>query len=781
MATDLFNSYSPEDFDKAVRTVWGEARGEPPLGQQAVAAVILNRARSAKMSPTDVVMAKNQFEPWSRNRAALEGLDANSPEYRKIASAIWPVWTGESADPTGGATHFYSPTAQRALGRQAPSWDNGAGVDLGTHRFFKLGYGAPTKTSGDVSPPYSPIPSPPPSLSAIPPSLASSLAAGGSRPMAYSDDYNLQPWTSEEVIASKRRIGAETRGRQQKPVGWGSIFGNIANIISGHAYENEGNRLTTSNQDITRSTLRRAREAKDFDTLSSVLTESPNQELAARGLGYRADAYKAEAERAAAIKQMEEKAKLEQRIQWDNFNRFMAMRHGGVAAGAPGGAPAGAAPAGGGAPTVPAPGAVGTTTVALPPAVSADLTPPPAAPPAVGAGQPGRGGGPLFDDFTIGAGLNTGVIKKDAAEYFAKDPQKKFNEAYDAAAGKRSEESLGDIQKGGVAARQQLQNWQVLRDLVNNPALLQGPMAKQFSVPLRRMAEFFGVKTDGLKETAIFESLINEMALQGRNPAGGAGMPGSMSDKDLAFLQSIVPALGNTREANALLIDIRMRMLKRQAEVAELARRYKANKDGRFDPDGFEDALKQWADANPLFSDAERAQLMGQHGVTPPAAGGTGQTAAAPAAAAPPATPEAQAAVQAELAKKMAGAKKGDTITVPAQGDKPAQKKVFDGTTWQDAGVIDSIKEGIDTKGAAKITDDVVGWLTRQLPDFSGSKANAAGVKGSLQDPIIYRPGMSWRHVKPGQFLRMEDGAIHEIITKRDGTPGTRPAQAPAL
>ena len=81
-------SYSPEDFDKAVRTVWGEARGEPEDGQRAVASVILNRARSAGMSPTDVVLAKGQFEPWGSKRAQLDALDPNSADYQRIAATI---------------------------------------------------------------------------------------------------------------------------------------------------------------------------------------------------------------------------------------------------------------------------------------------------------------------------------------------------------------------------------------------------------------------------------------------------------------------------------------------------------------------------------------------------------------------------------------------------------------------------------------------------------------------------------------------------------------------
>ena len=64
------------DEDQLVRTVYGEARGEPVAGQQAVASVIKTRMGLGKQGVQDVVFAPNQFEAWSdpKNRPRMEAL-----------------------------------------------------------------------------------------------------------------------------------------------------------------------------------------------------------------------------------------------------------------------------------------------------------------------------------------------------------------------------------------------------------------------------------------------------------------------------------------------------------------------------------------------------------------------------------------------------------------------------------------------------------------------------------------------------------------------------------
>src|SRR5579864_2588641 len=88
VASDLPEGVSPQ-MDQIVRTVMGEAGGESPEGQKAVAAVIANRAKNTGMSTQDVIFARNQFEPWNTaRRAELEGYDPKSAAYQRVLGNI---------------------------------------------------------------------------------------------------------------------------------------------------------------------------------------------------------------------------------------------------------------------------------------------------------------------------------------------------------------------------------------------------------------------------------------------------------------------------------------------------------------------------------------------------------------------------------------------------------------------------------------------------------------------------------------------------------------------
>src|SRR5215510_11067216 len=131
-------SLSARDKDLITRTVLGEAANEPDQGQIAVAAVIRNRLNSGRFGENvpQVLFTRNQFEPWNTEagRSRMLGYDPNSTAYQRAAAAVDRAFGGN--DPTEGATHFYSPVSQQALGRLPPPWARGEPIVIGGHNFY---------------------------------------------------------------------------------------------------------------------------------------------------------------------------------------------------------------------------------------------------------------------------------------------------------------------------------------------------------------------------------------------------------------------------------------------------------------------------------------------------------------------------------------------------------------------------------------------------------------------------------------------------------------------
>lgn len=126
--------------------------------------------------------------------------------------------------------------------------------------------------------------------------------------------------------------------------------------------------------------------------------------------------------------------------------------------------------------------------------------------------------------------------------------------------------------------------------------------------------ESWGV-TDDLAPAQAAQALTNGLALEMRNPAGGAGMPGALSDADREYLKAMIAGIDKDPDANATLIDMAVRLNQRSIEVARLARTWKKEHGGgRFQQSGFTDFLDQWSAQNPLFTPP-------QNQTPPPAAG----------------------------------------------------------------------------------------------------------------------------------------------------------------
>jgi hypothetical protein len=183
---------------------------------------------------------------------------------------------------------------------------------------------------------------------------------------------------------------------------------------------------------------------------------------------------------------------------------------------------------------------------------------------------------------------NRGVMKEAEAE----------GAAVGSYMGKRYEQYL----EGEKSARTEDANLSRMDQLLEN---VETGKFKGTTVEIKKAAKAFGIDlnsmgiADDVAPTEAARALSNEMALQLRNPAGGAGMPGAMSDADRVFLASMVPGIETTREGRKLQIYTRRKINERRILEAKEASAYR-KKYGRLD-DGFIEQMQQFADANPMF------------------------------------------------------------------------------------------------------------------------------------------------------------------------------------
>lgn len=153
------------------------------------------------------------------------------------------------------------------------------------------------------------------------------------------------------------------------------------------------------------------------------------------------------------------------------------------------------------------------------------------------------------------------------------------------------------IQDAGFSANQKMQKLDRLGGLLSS---LDTGKLTPAGTELSAWAKAAGIPIgEGLDNAQAAKALSNEMALELRNPAGGAGMPGAMSDADRNYLQGLIASIDKTPGANKLLLEGMQKLSERDREVAKLARDYK-REHGKFD-DGFYDRLEEFSNKNPLF------------------------------------------------------------------------------------------------------------------------------------------------------------------------------------
>ena len=102
LGKDKDSSTSQPDVYLLARVVYGEARGEPYRGKEAVAAVVLNRMKSPDFPNTmaGVVYQKGAFSIVDDGQINL------TPDEEALRAARDAL---NGVDPTGGCTFYYNP------------------------------------------------------------------------------------------------------------------------------------------------------------------------------------------------------------------------------------------------------------------------------------------------------------------------------------------------------------------------------------------------------------------------------------------------------------------------------------------------------------------------------------------------------------------------------------------------------------------------------------------------------------------------------------------------
>lgn len=125
--------------DVLARTLVGEARGEGLSGMEAVACVVMNRARKPGWWGRDVkgvCLKKWQFSCWNENdpnRRIILNLTDQFSIYRDARKIAERAINGEMKDFTLGATHYFVKSMPKP-----PAWSKGLKpcFVLGNHAFY---------------------------------------------------------------------------------------------------------------------------------------------------------------------------------------------------------------------------------------------------------------------------------------------------------------------------------------------------------------------------------------------------------------------------------------------------------------------------------------------------------------------------------------------------------------------------------------------------------------------------------------------------------------------
>lgn len=174
--------------------------------------------------------------------------------------------------------------------------------------------------------------------------------------------------------------------------------------------------------------------------------------------------------------------------------------------------------------------------------------------------------------------------------------------------------AVADIKERSAAiqaSRSKLPRLEIMEQLVGRPDVYQGTGGNAV-VELKKAAQAFGIDVGDVSGSEAVRMISNQFALALRNPAGGEGMPGALSDRDLAFLVSSTPGLSNTRQGNQLMVRVMIELEKhKMKENAEASRFLHQRKSSA----GLPEHMQAWAERNQALSKATRDRITGMTGI----------------------------------------------------------------------------------------------------------------------------------------------------------------------
>jgi spore germination cell wall hydrolase CwlJ-like protein len=115
--------------DFVAKVLYNEAGQQSIEGKQALASVIMNRAKQDPAQIKQVLLKPKQFSCLNQSKKLQPGVGKNWEQCKELAQSM----VSGKFEPTVDATHYFNPTLC------SPKWaENQPYLDIGSHRFLTL-------------------------------------------------------------------------------------------------------------------------------------------------------------------------------------------------------------------------------------------------------------------------------------------------------------------------------------------------------------------------------------------------------------------------------------------------------------------------------------------------------------------------------------------------------------------------------------------------------------------------------------------------------------------